>query len=146
MRLFLAAVTVVATFVVVALLISRLFPGGTGWAGVCVAITCLYASTFGVWVLLGNAPDKNARAIHGEIVEKQHPLRDNLLYFAVAMAVVTIVIALVIHDTERGMHRNFSCPTGLLVLGVRSLHWATPSKRSGFPVRTGVSGRPFRQH
>ncbi len=107
MRLFLAAVTVVATFVVVALLISRLFPGGTGWAGICVAITCLYASTFGVWVLLGNAPDKNARAIHGEIVEQQHPLRDNLLYFAVAMAVVTIVIALVIHDTERGIHRNF---------------------------------------
>jgi len=44
--------------------------------------------------------------MQGEIVER-HLLRDNLLYFAVAMAVVTIVIALTIHDTERGIHRNF---------------------------------------
>ena len=42
----------------------------------------------------------------GEIVQR-HPLRDSLLYFAVAMAVVTTVIALVIHDSERGIHRNF---------------------------------------
>ena len=106
MRLFVAAVTVVATFVVVVLLISRLFPDGAGWAGLCVAITCLYASTFGAWALLGNKPDKNACAMLGEIVQR-NPLRDNLLYFAVAMAVVTIVIALVIHDSERGIHRNF---------------------------------------
>jgi hypothetical protein len=106
MRLFVAAVTVVATFVVVVLLISRLFPDGAGWAGLCVAITCLYAGTFSAWALLGNKPDKNARAMQGEIVQR-NPLRDNLLYFAVAMAVVTIVIALVIHDSERGIHRNF---------------------------------------
>lgn len=106
MRLFVAAVTVVATFAVVVLLISRLFPDGAGWAGLCVAITCLYASTFGAWALLGNKPDKNARAMQGEIVQRD-PLRDNLLYFAVAMAAVTIVIALVIHDSERGIHRNF---------------------------------------
>jgi hypothetical protein len=106
MRLFVAAVMVVVTFVVVVLLISRLFPYGAGWTGVCVAVACLYASVFGAWALLGNKPDKNAPAMQGEIVE-QHHLRDNLLYFAVAMAVVTIITALTIHDTERGIHRNF---------------------------------------
>jgi hypothetical protein len=105
MRLFVAAVLVVAIFVVVVLLISRLFPYGAGWAGVCVAITCLYASAFGVWALLGNKTEKNARAMEGDIVQ-QHSLRDNLLYFAVAMAAVTIAIAVTIHDTERGIHRN----------------------------------------
>jgi len=34
-------------------------------------------------------------------------MRDSLLYFAVAMAVVTVVIAVTIHDTERGVHRSF---------------------------------------
>ena len=105
MRLSVAAVIVVATFVFVVLLISRLFPYGAGWAGVCIAMTCLYASAFGAWALLGNKPDKNARAMQGDIMQ-QHPLRDNLLYFAFAMAVVTIVIAMTIHDTERGIHRN----------------------------------------
>jgi hypothetical protein len=103
MRLFGASIMVAGIFIAVVLLISRLFPDGAGWAGVCVAITCLYASAFGAWVLLGNNPDKDA--MQGEIVQ-QHPLRDNLLYFAVAMAVVTIVIAVAIHDTERGIHRN----------------------------------------
>jgi hypothetical protein len=106
MRLFVAAVVVVATFVVVVLLISRLFPYGAGWTGVCVAITCLYASAFGVWTLLGNRTDKNVHAMQGKIAQR-HPLRDNLLYFAVAMAAVTITIAVTIHDTERGIHRNF---------------------------------------
>jgi len=106
MRLFVAAVMVAATFVFVLLLISRLFPDGAGWAGVCVAITCLYATAFGAWALLGNKPNKNARAMQDEIVQT-HPLRDNLLYFAVAMAVLTTVIAVVIHDTERAIHRNF---------------------------------------
>ena len=106
MRLFVAALMVVAIFVAIVLLISRLFPYGAGWAGVCVAITCLYASAFGAWALLGNKTDQNARAMQGDIV-RQHPLRDNLLYFAVAMAAVTIAIAVTIHDTERGIHRNF---------------------------------------
>jgi hypothetical protein len=106
MRLFLAAVIVVAIFVVVALLISRLFPYGAGWAGVCIAITCLYASAFGAWALLGNKSDKNASPMQGDIAQ-QHPLRDNLLYFAVAMVAVTITLAVTIHDTERGIHRNF---------------------------------------
>ena len=61
---------------------------------------------FGAWALLGNKPANNARAMQAEIVQR-NPLRDNLLYFAVAMAVVTIVIAMVIHDSERGIHRNF---------------------------------------
>jgi hypothetical protein len=106
MRLFLAAAMVVAVFVVVALLISRLFPYGAGWAGVCIAMTCLYASAFGAWALLGNKSGKNAAPIQGGIAQ-QHPLRDNLLYFAVAMVAVTITIAVTIHDTERGIHRNF---------------------------------------
>jgi hypothetical protein len=105
-RLSLAAVMVVAIFAFVLLLISRLFPYGAGWAGVCVAMTCLYASAFGAWALLGNKPDKNVRAIQGDIVQ-QHPLRDNLLYFAVAMAAVTIVLAVTIHDTDRGIDRDF---------------------------------------
>src|ERR1700694_1929384 len=105
MRLLAAAVMVVVTFVVVALLISRLFPYGAGWAGVCIAITCLYASAFGAWALLGNKPHKNAGSMQGDIA--QHPLRDNLLYFAVAMAAVTITIAVTINDTERGINRNF---------------------------------------
>ena len=106
MRLSIAAVGVVAIFVFVLLLISRLFPYGAGWAGVCVAMTCLYASAFAAWALLGNKSHKNARAVQDDIVQK-HPLRDNLLYFAVAMAAVTIVIAVTVHDTDRGMHRNF---------------------------------------
>jgi hypothetical protein len=105
MRLFVAAIIVVVTFVFVVLLISRLFPYGAGWAGVCVAITCLYASAFGAWALLGNKA-ANARAMQGEIVQR-NSLRDNLLYFAIAMAVITIVIAMVIHDSEIGIHRNF---------------------------------------
>jgi magnesium-transporting ATPase (P-type) len=106
MRLFVAAVTVVATFVVVVLLISRLFPHGAGWAGICVAITCLYASAFGAWALLGNNTGKKGRATQAKGVQ-QHFLSDNLLYFAVAMAVVTITVAVTIHDTERGIHRSF---------------------------------------
>jgi magnesium-transporting ATPase (P-type) len=106
MRLSVAAVMVVVIFVSVLLLISRLFPEGAGWAGVCIAMTCLYASVFGAWALLGNKPERNVRAMQGGNVQ-EHPLRDNLLYFAVAMAVVTMVIAVTIHDTDRGMHRNF---------------------------------------
>ncbi len=49
MRLFVAAVVVVAIFVVVVLLISRLFPHGAGWPGVCVAITCLVCKC--IWSL-----------------------------------------------------------------------------------------------
>jgi hypothetical protein len=105
MRLLLAAATVVATFAFVVLLISWLFPYGAGWAGICVAISCLYASVFGAWALLGNKPGKNARAMQGEIL--QHPLRDNLLYFAVGMAALTVTIAVLIHDSERGIHRSF---------------------------------------
>jgi hypothetical protein len=56
--------------------------------------------------LLGNKPDKSARVTQGKIVQR-HLLRDNLLYFAVGMAAVTIVIAVTIHDTDRGMHRYF---------------------------------------
>jgi hypothetical protein len=106
MRLFLAAVIVVATFIVVALLISRLFPYGAGWAGGCFALTFLYASVFGMWALFGDKADKNAHPISKGILQRQL-FRDNLLYFAVAMAAVTIVIALVIHDDGRGLHRNF---------------------------------------
>jgi hypothetical protein len=106
MRLFVAALMVVAIFGVVVLIMSRLFPYGAGWAGVCVAITCLYAGVFGAWVLIGNETGKNARAMQGDIV-RQHSLKDNLLYFAVAMAAVTIAMALTIHDTERGIDRNF---------------------------------------
>ena len=114
MRLSVAAVMVVAIFAFVLLLIWRLFPYGAGWAGVCISITCLYASAFSAWTLLGNKPDKNVCAMQGDIVQ-QHPLRDNLLYFAVAMAAVTIVIAVTIHDTDRGIHRNLKndWPVGL---------------------------------
>ena len=106
MRLFAAAVMVVVTFVVVALLISRLFPYGAGWAGVCVAVTCLYASAFGAWALLGNETSSDARAMQGDIAQRG-PLRNNVLYFAVAMAVVTIVLAMVIHDSEKGHTSQF---------------------------------------
>jgi magnesium-transporting ATPase (P-type) len=106
MRLSLAAVMVVAIFAFVLLLISRLFPYGAGWAGVCIAITSLYASAFGAWALLGNKPNGNVRTIQDDVAQ-QHPLRDNLLYFAVAMAAVTIALAVTIHDTDRGIHRNF---------------------------------------
>lgn len=106
MRLFVAALMVAATFVLVALLVSRLFPDGAGWAGACVAITSLYASAFGAWALFGNQPDRNAHLAQGQVVQK-HLLRDNLLYFAVAMVAVTIAIAVLIHDDERGIHRNF---------------------------------------
>jgi hypothetical protein len=106
MRLFVAALMVVAIFGVVVLIMSRLFPYGAGWAGACVAITCLYAGAFGAWVLIGNETGKSAREMQGDIV-RQHSLKDNLLYFAVAMAAVTIAMALTIHDTERGIHRNF---------------------------------------
>jgi magnesium-transporting ATPase (P-type) len=106
MRLSIAAAAVVATFVFVLLLISRLFPYGAGWAGVCVVMTCLYASIFGAWAFLGNKPHRNARAERADIVQ-QPTLRENLLYFAIAMAVVTIVMAVTIHDIDRGINRNF---------------------------------------
>jgi magnesium-transporting ATPase (P-type) len=106
MRLFLAAVMVVATFAFVVLLISRLFPYGAGWAGLCLAVTCLYASAFATWALFGKQNDKRIRAMEDEIGQRRL-LRDNLLYFAVAMAVVSIVIAVMIHDDERGIHRYF---------------------------------------
>jgi hypothetical protein len=105
MRLFLAAVMVVGTFAFLVLLISRLFPEGAGWGGACLAITCLYASAFAAWAFLGKQTDKRKRVIGDEIVQRRL-LRDNLVYFAVAMAVVTIAIAVVIHDTERGIHRD----------------------------------------
>jgi hypothetical protein len=101
-----AAGMVVATCAVIVLLISRLFPYGAGWPGVCVAISYSYASTFGAWALLGNKPGKSARVTEGKIVQG-HLLRDNLLYFGVGMAAVTIVIAVTIHDTDRGIDRYF---------------------------------------
>ena len=106
MRLFLSALRVVATFAFVVLLIAWLFPQGAGWAGLCVAVTCLYASAFAAWALLGNQTDKKAHVIQGE-VSQTRPLRDNLLYFAVAMAVVTLAIAVTIHDDKMGVHRTF---------------------------------------
>lgn len=106
MRLFLCALMVVGTFVLVVLLIAWLFPQGAGWAGVCMAVTCLYASAFVAWALFGNQTDKKADVIEGGTTQT-HPLRDNLLYFSVAMAVVTLAIAVTIHDTERGIHRTF---------------------------------------
>src|SRR4051794_19936281 len=106
MRLFIAAIMVVAIFVFVVLLISRLFPDGAGWAGVCLAITCLYASVFAAWALTGKQNDESIGAMEDESAQR-HLLRNNLLYFAVAMTVVTIVIAVTIHTTERGIHRYF---------------------------------------
>jgi hypothetical protein len=100
MRLFVAAVMVVATFVLAALLVSRLFPYG-GWAGLCVVITCLYASAFGAWALFGDRPGKDAGAIQSKIA-RRHLLRDNLLYFAVAMVAVTIAIAVLINTPKKG--------------------------------------------
>jgi magnesium-transporting ATPase (P-type) len=105
MRLAFAAVTVVAIFGFVVLLMSRLFPSGAGWAGLCIAITCLYASAFGAWALIGKKSDKNDRA--RKVAIGQHSLRDNLLYFAVAMAVVSVTIAVAIHDIDRGVHRSY---------------------------------------
>lgn len=102
MRLFLCALIVVVTFAFVLLLTSWLFPEGVGWAGLCVAVTCLYASTFVVWALFGNQTEKKPR----EVTETRS-LRDNLLYFAVGMAVVTLVVAVLIHDDKRAIHRSF---------------------------------------
>jgi len=106
MRLFLSALVVVVTFAFVVLLISWLFPQGAGWAGVWIAMTCLYASVFAAWAWLGNRTKKGAQAIEAHGIQT-HPLRDNLLYFAVGMAVVTLAIAIVRHDTENGIQRNF---------------------------------------
>jgi len=106
MRLFVSALILVGTFAFVVLVISRLYPQGAGWAGVCISVTCLYASAFAAWALLGNHTDKQTRAVESESTQR-HPLRDNLLYFAVAMAIVTVVVAVMIHDTERDIHRSF---------------------------------------
>lgn len=97
---------VVATFVLVVLLLKWLFPQGAGWTGVCVAVTCLYAGTFVVWALFGSQTGKKGKVIEGATTQA-HPLRDNLLYFSVAMVAVTLVIAVTVHDTERGIHRSF---------------------------------------
>jgi len=105
MRLFLCASLVVATFVVVALIIAWLFPQGAGWAGLCMAVTCLYASAFGAWTLFGDQTNKTTYPKGA--TSRTHRLRDNLLYFAVAMAAVTLVIAVMIHDTDRGIYRSF---------------------------------------
>lgn len=106
MRLFFSALMVVGTFVFVVFLISRVYPQGASWAGVCMAVTCLYASAFAAWALFGNETDKQARTVESESSQR-HRLRDNLLYFAVAMAIVTVVVAVTIHDTEKGIHRSF---------------------------------------
>jgi magnesium-transporting ATPase (P-type) len=106
MRLFIAATIVVAAFVGVVLLISWLFPYGAGWLGACVAITCLYAAAFATWSLLGNQSVKKGRGRQDKSSDR-HRLRDNLLYFAVGMAVVTLVLAMTVHDADRGIHRNF---------------------------------------
>jgi magnesium-transporting ATPase (P-type) len=105
MRLFFCGLMVVATFVFVLFLISWLFPQGAGWPGLCVGVTCLYASVFMAWALFGNQTDKTTHSTKGETTRTHH-LRDNLLYFAVAMAVVTLVMAVTIHDTERNIHRS----------------------------------------
>ena len=66
MRLFLCGLMVVATFFFVVLLISRLFPTGAGWAGLCMAVTCLYASVFAAWALFVNQTDKTTHSTKGE--------------------------------------------------------------------------------
>jgi hypothetical protein len=138
MRLVLAAVMVVAMFVLAALLVLRFFPYGAGWAGLCVAITCLYASAFGAWVLFGNKPDKDAGAIQSKTA-RRHILRDNLLYFAVAMAAVTITIAVLINDTEKGIHRSFKNDW---FVGFGSARFALGYTAKAFWIsETGVSGR-----
>ena len=104
-----------------------------------VAVTCLYASAFAAWALFGNQTDKKAHVIQGE-VSQTRPLRDNLLYFAAAMAVVTLAIAVTIHDDKMGLHRTLRM-TGLLGSGVPASHWATLPRPSGRLAETDVYGQ-----
>jgi hypothetical protein len=71
--------------------------------GVCVVITCLYASAFAAWALLGN----EKKGVSEHPTQDPGRLRDNALYFAVGMAVVTVTLVLAIHDTDRGIQRTW---------------------------------------
>lgn len=71
---------VVATFAFVVLLIAWLFPQGAGWAGLCFAVTCLYASAFAAWALFGNQTEKKAHMIQGQGLPNTSPTGQSSLF------------------------------------------------------------------
>src|ERR1700733_12199697 len=106
MRLFVAAVTVVATFVVVVLLILRLFPPWSrlGWylRGDHLLVRKRIWRVGVAWKQHwqkgpGNASRRRATAFP----ERQPSI------FCSRNGVVTITVAVTIRDTERGIHRSF---------------------------------------
>jgi hypothetical protein len=106
MRLFLAAITVVTSFICGVLLIARLLPFAGTSLKLTLAFAWLLGSIFAAWLVVGNQTVATTRGEPDRITERAR-VRDNLLYLAIALTLVTMVTALAIYDAERGIHRKF---------------------------------------
>lgn len=76
-------------------------PNVPPWADITLSIVWLFvliATAF----LLGN----KGQGSQGDPRQLRHRLRDTLLYLGIALVPVTIGIAVMIHDSDKGIHRN----------------------------------------
>jgi hypothetical protein len=101
LRLILSALLIVVTFGLGAWGISFLLPSSPAWVKVAVSVVWLFviiASAF----FLGN----QKRGTEEERREFRHIFRNNILYLAIAILPITVLVALAIHDVDKGIQRN----------------------------------------
>jgi len=99
MRLVIAGVAVVAGFVVGMLGIARLTPDSPAWVRVALATVWLFGLIAGAY-LLGNKS-------YPRTPEVRRRIRDGFLYLGIGFLVAVVVVAVVIHDLDKGIHRNY---------------------------------------
>ena len=96
MRLILAAVSVVAGFVLGVLAITSLTPGTPAWLRPTLAMAWLLTLIAVAFITANRSPERNL----------PQKMRDGLIYVAIASAIVLVVVGLTIHDLDAGIHRN----------------------------------------
>jgi len=98
MRLLIAASAVIAGFLIGVLAIARLTPDSPAWVRLTLATAWLFVVIAGAFLLGNKGQARNA--------ESQRQLRDSLLYVAIAFVFVTVAVGVIIHDVDKGIHRN----------------------------------------
>jgi hypothetical protein len=102
LRLIFSALLIVVTFGLGSWGISFLLPSSPAWVKVAVSMVWLFvvvASAF----FLGN---QKRGTTDEERREFQHIVRNNILYLAIAILPITVLVALTIHDVDKGIQRN----------------------------------------
>jgi len=101
LRLILSALLIVLAFGLGAWGISFLLPSSPAWVKVAVSMVWLFG-IIACAFLIGNQKRENEE----ERREFQHIVRNNILYLGIAIVPITVLVALTIHDVDKGIHRN----------------------------------------